>query len=426
MELSCNKKRGPYKNHDSDLKRIVMDTGNIELAISRGVARTTAISWITKVKSIPRTNKSDSVFLNLEIESLNQKLKSERAKVQFISDLSPYLHHIKDGKRKISKSVKNLFIKKIDQYLKHSKLSELLSLIKMGHARYLKWRSEIKRCEITKKFECGVRKSNQLTGDEVVKIRTLAVDKKYLHFSLTALWKFAIRNTLVVCSRDTWFKYINLYDLSRIIRKGKKNIFKIGVRAKHSNEVWHLDLTVIELLNGEKVYLQAVIDNFSRFIIDWDLHESKCAKNTKILIQRAKEKLREGTFQTDIYMDSGGENIANLVKSVFIGRQINQIFAQVDVRFSNSMVEAFFRSLKVNFLYHKNLKTTEDLRRCITFYINEYNTKIPHSAFKYETPKEVYYGLWKKENDIYIEKLKGEALFKRKSMSLSKCSTCLS
>jgi uncharacterized protein YsxB (DUF464 family) len=230
-----------------------MDTGNIELAISRGVARTTAISWITKVKSIPRTNKSESVFLNLEIESLNQKLKSERAKVQFISDLSLYLHHIKNGKRKISKSVKNLFIKKIDQYLKHSKLSELLSLIKMGHARYLKWRSEIKRCEITKKFECGVRKINQLTGDEVVKIRTLAVDKKYLHFSMT----------------------------------------------------------VIELLNGEKVYLQAVIDNFSRFIIDWDLHESKCAKNTKILIQRAKEKLRDDTFQTDIYMDSGGENIAN-------------------------------------------------------------------------------------------------------------------
>jgi hypothetical protein len=68
---------------------------------------------------------------------------------------------------------------------------------------------------MTKKFECGVRQSNQLTGDEVIKIRTLATDKKYLHFSLTALWKFAFRHNLVVCSRDTWFKYITLYDLNR-------------------------------------------------------------------------------------------------------------------------------------------------------------------------------------------------------------------
>jgi len=425
MELNCNIKRGPYKNHDPGLKRLVMETGNIELAISRGVARTTAISWITKVKDIPNVNKNISELLNLEIESLNQKLKIERAKVQFISDLSQYLHQIKDGKRKISKSVKNLFIKKIYQYLKYCSLRELLSLIKMGHARYLKWRSEVKRCEVTKKFECGVRKSNQLTGDEVVKIRTIAADKKYSHFTLTALWKFAFRNSLVVCSRDTWFKYITMYELNRIVRKGKKNLFKIGVRAKHTNEVWHLDLTVIQLLDGKKIYLQAVIDNFSRYIIDWDLHESKCAKNTRELILRSKTKLREDTFQTNVYMDSGGENIANLVKSIFIGRQIKQIFAQIDVRFSNSMIEAFFRSLKVNFLYHKSFKTIEDLRRCITFYINEYNTRIPHSAFNFETPNEVYHGLWKEENDIHIRKIKEEVILNRKNMSSSKCSTCL-
>jgi transposase InsO family protein len=179
-------------------------------------------------------------------------------------------------------------------------------------------------------------------------------------------------------------------------------------------------------MTGKKVYLQVVIDNFSRYIIDWNLHENKCAKNTSTLIQRAKLKLHEDMVQTDIYMDNGGENTAKLVKSIFIGKQINQIFAQVDVRFSNSMIEAFFRSLKVNFLYHKNFKTIDELRRCVKFYINEYNTKIPHSAFKFETPREVYYALWKEENDIHIKKIKEEIILKRKNMTLSKCSTCLS
>ena len=107
-------------------------------------------------------------------------------------------------------------------------------------------------------------------------------------------------------------------------------------------------------------------------------------------------------------MESGWENIATLLKNVFIGEKMKQVFAQVDVCFSNSMIEALFRFLKVNFLYFKSFKTLEDLRKSIAFYINEHNTKIPHGVFKFETPKEVFFDLWKKENDFHIEQLQEE------------------
>ena len=43
----------------------------------------------------------------------------------------------------------------------------------------------------------------------------------------------------------------------------------MGLRATRPNEYWHVDLTVIRLLDGTRVYLHAAIDNFSRRILAW-------------------------------------------------------------------------------------------------------------------------------------------------------------
>jgi transposase InsO family protein len=47
----------------------------------------------------------------------------------------------------------------------------------------------------------------------------------------------------------------------------------VGIRAKAPNELWHIDVTIIKLLDGTKAYLHAVIDNFSRRILAWTLEE---------------------------------------------------------------------------------------------------------------------------------------------------------
>jgi transposase InsO family protein len=42
----------------------------------------------------------------------------------------------------------------------------------------------------------------------------------------------------------------------------------VGLRTTRVDEMWHIDTTVIRLLDGT-VYLHAVIDNFSRRILAW-------------------------------------------------------------------------------------------------------------------------------------------------------------
>jgi transposase InsO family protein len=46
---------------------------------------------------------------------------------------------------------------------------------------------------------------------------------------------------------------------------------KVGVRASKPNEIWHIDLTVLRLLDGTRAYVHAVIDNFSRRILAWTM-----------------------------------------------------------------------------------------------------------------------------------------------------------
>ncbi len=57
-----------------------------------------------------------------------------------------------------------------------------------------------------------------------------------------------------------------------------------------------------------------------------------------------------------------------------------------DVTFSNSLIEAFWRSLKNNWLFLNSLDSVTALRRHVSFYVTALNAEIPHSAFRGETP----------------------------------------
>ena len=86
------------------------------------------------------------------------------------------------------------------------------------------------------------------------------------------------------------------------------------------------------------------------------------------------------------------ENINKTVQEFSIRNKIDQIIAQIDIEQSNSMIEAFFRSLKNNYLYFTELRTFESIEKKVEFYVNEHNNSIPHPGIKYCIPAEIYNG----------------------------------
>ena len=89
------------------------------------------------------------------------------------------------------------------------------------------------------------------------------------------------------------------------------------------------------------------------------------------------------------------KNINDSVKRLVDEGLMKLILAQTDIICSNSMIEAFWRSLKHQYLFLNHLNGIATIRRLVTFYVDQYNTALPHSAFRGETPDEMYFGTGK-------------------------------
>ena len=63
-----------------------------------------------------------------------------------------------------------------------------------------------------------------------------------------------------------------------------------------------------------------------------------------------------------------------------------------EISFSNSLIESWWRALKHQWLYLNTLDTVATLEKLVSFYVTEHNTRLPHSAFRGQTPDEMYFG----------------------------------
>ena len=181
----------------------------------------------------------------------------------------------------------------------------------------------------------------------------------------------------VFASATTWTKLARQRGWRRPRRRVYPEKPKTGIRATHPNEYWHIDVTVIRLLDDTKAYLHAIIDNFSRRILSWRLAERLDPNTTCEILKEAGKNLDR---MPTVVADSGVENVNARVEQLMTDGLMHRVLAQVEVGFSNSMVEAFWRSLRHQWLYLHSLDSFTQLEQLIEFYVREHNTQMNHVA----------------------------------------------
>ena len=97
------------------------------------------------------------------------------------------------------------------------------------------------------------------------------------------------------------------------------------------------------------------------------------------------------TPSVSVYCDGGVENFNDAVDQVLSRFQMQHAQAQIDVQFSNSMIEAFWRSTKHNCLFQQRLDSLEAIGKWVAFYVMQHNEVMPHHAFKGQTPNEMFF-----------------------------------
>ena len=115
---------------------------------------------------------------------------------------------------------------------------------------------------------------HRLTSREVLVIKEMVTELEYRHIPTGTLAVLAQRLGKVWASPSTWYHLVRTYGWRRPRLRVHPAQLKIGLRTTRANEKWHIDTTVIRLLDGSRAYLHAVIDNFSRRILAWRVAET--------------------------------------------------------------------------------------------------------------------------------------------------------
>lgn len=159
-----------------------------------------------------------------------------------------------------------------------------------------------------------------------------------------------------------------------------------GVEIVKCNQVWSSDITYIRLCGGY-IYLMAIMDWFSRYVLDWELSISLEADFCVEALGRLLDEANCEIFNTDQGSQFTCHKFVNLLLQ-------NQIMISMDGKgrcLDNIFVERLWRSLKYECIYMLSLNTVKEAKEEIRKYFEFYNNKRPHQSLGYKTPAEVYF-----------------------------------
>lgn len=155
---------------------------------------------------------------------------------------------------------------------------------------------------------------------------------------------------------------------------------------RHKHQVWSVDITYVRMGVGF-MYLFAIIDLYTRYIIDYELSSTLEKEFVLRCLDRAYAKQLPGIQNSDQGGHFTNEAYVNLLKEHGIRISMDSRGRALD----NIYIERFFRSLKYEEIYLNEYRSPRALRRAIESYIDFYNYERPHQALEYQIPGEVFH-----------------------------------
>ena len=159
-----------------------------------------------------------------------------------------------------------------------------------------------------------------------------------------------------------------------------------GVEITKVNQVWSTDITYIRMAQGF-VYLVAVIDWFSRYILSWKVSISL---DTDFCIEALEEAIEQHGQPEVFNTDQGSQFTSKNFINELAKREIKISMDGKGRALDNVFIERFWRSLKQEKIYLIILNTVKEAKNAITDYITFYNKKRMHQSLEYLTPEQVY------------------------------------
>ena len=400
-------------------------TGNPDIVAEFGVPRSTAIGWLRGgYQPVVSSNvlDRDHVELQSEVLELRQRIRKLASVIRLLLALVRALDIRLDRRRLPEGDAKAGLLRAIDRAQDVLSPRGALRILRLSPSRYRQWRRAEQACGLDDQRSCPRSTPTQLTAEEILTMKSMVESLEYRHVPTGRLAVLAQRVGQVFAAPTTWYKLVR----SRGWRRPRHRIHpvkpKTGVRARAPDELWHVDTTVIKLVDDTKVYLHAVIDNFSRKILAWRVAKQFEIASTVAILHEAARGAVSAEETPTLVADGGVENVNAGVDSLIESGLLRRVLALKDVTFSNSMIETWWRTLKHQWPLLNTLDSVESVRRLTTLHVEAHNAEIPHSAFRGQTPDEMYYGRGK---DIPRQLEVGKALAQTARLKANRATSCV-
>ena len=161
-----------------------------------------------------------------------------------------------------------------------------------------------------------------------------------------------------------------------------------GVKVERPNHVWSTDITYVPMKDGF-MYLAAVIDWYSRYVITWRLSNTL---DGSFCLEMLEDALRSGkpeVFNTDQGVQFTAEAFTGRLEAAGVAVSMDGRGRALD----NVFVERLWRSVKHEDIYIQGYETVPELQRGLRRYFGFYNEDRLHESLGYQTPGTVYRGI---------------------------------
>lgn len=166
----------------------------------------------------------------------------------------------------------------------------------------------------------------------------------------------------------------------------------------HPNQVWSADITYIRLAHGF-VYLVAIIDWHSRYVLSWRLSNTLDAD---FCVEALKEAVKRYGCPEIFNTDQGAQFTSIDFTTELI---TNKISISMDGRgrcLDNIFIERLWRSVKYEHIFMHNYETIPEVFKGLTAYFQFYNNERFHQHLEYKCPTEVYFKNFQKTQNLAL------------------------
>jgi len=254
----------------------------------------------------------------------------------------------------------------------------MLKWLSLSSSKYYHWK---KRTEKENQHNNSVPRKNWLLSWEIERIinyRLQHPDEGYRR-----LCYMMIDENIVAVSPSSVYRILKNAGLLLTVWHHQKTKGSGFIQPTKPHEHWHMDISYINFKNTF-VYLVALIDGYSRFIVHYEIKLSVEALDIEIMLERARAKF-PGVIPI-LITDNGPQFIAKELKSYLQLVGITHRRTRFYYPQSNGKIERFYQTCKNESVRKNSYLSLDDLKSQIDKYVYHYNHFRLHSSLGYVTP----------------------------------------